>query len=116
MTSARDLYLTRGLRLETLDLEIDGTRSVLVAAICNNMVVGTFEIFFHESRQAVVLNLFVRPDFRKLGIGKQLMEFAAELARARDCTAVVVAVHSANTAALEFYQAGGFTLLTKPTV
>lgn len=52
-------------------------------------------------------DLFVRPDFRGLGIGKALLQRVATIALEKDCGRLQWQVLDWNTPAIDFYQAMG---------
>jgi GNAT superfamily N-acetyltransferase len=65
-----------------------------------------------EGRPGLYLeDLFVRPSFRGLGIGKALLKHLAAVALRRGCTRYVWQVLDWNTPSLEFYKAMGAKVL-----
>jgi GNAT superfamily N-acetyltransferase len=65
-----------------------------------------------EGRPGLYLeDLYVRPAFRKHGIGKALLKHLAAVALERGCTRYVWQVLDWNTPSLEFYKAMGATVL-----
>lgn len=76
-------------------------------------VVGGFAVFFHnfstwQGRAGVYLeDLFVRPEYRGVGLGKALLSAVARVAVERGCPRYEWAVLDWNTPALEFYKAQG---------
>jgi len=59
---------------------------------------------FHGAPGIYLEDLFVRPEFRGRGIGKQLLTYLARLARERGCTRLEWAVLNWNTPSIEFYK------------
>lgn len=82
---------------EVIFAEIDGTP------------VG-FALFFHNfstflGKPGIYLeDLFVKPEHRKKGVGKQLLMHLARLARERDCGRFEWAVLNWNESAIAFYE------------
>lgn len=56
-------------------------------------------------------DLFVRPEFRRQGIGKALLTYVAQLAVERDCGRLEWSVLDWNEPAIAFYQRLGATVL-----
>jgi ribosomal protein S18 acetylase RimI-like enzyme len=54
-------------------------------------------------RVLFVIDLWVRPWTRRLGVGRKLMETAAELGRQRNCGYLLWSVFKPNTLARQFY-------------
>jgi ribosomal protein S18 acetylase RimI-like enzyme len=54
-------------------------------------------------RVLFVIDLWVRPWTRRLGVGRKLMDAAADLARARNCGYLLWSVYKPNTLARQFY-------------
>lgn len=54
-------------------------------------------------RVLFVIDLWVRPFARRLGVGRKLMEAAADLARARNCGYLLWSVFKPNLLARQFY-------------
>lgn len=57
---------------------------------------------------AQLLQLAVRPDFRRRGIGRALLEAAMECSRARNCGRMELECRAENTAARNLYREFGF--------
>ena len=59
---------------------------------------------FHGAPGIYLEDLFVKPEFRGRGIGKQLLTYLARLAKERGCTRLEWAVLNWNTPSIEFYK------------
>lgn len=55
-----------------------------------------------------IYHLFVRPGWRKAGIGRALIERAKAVARSAGCVALRVGTHPENEAAVSYYLSQGF--------
>lgn len=81
-----------------------------------------FAVFFHNfstwtgTRGLYLEDLFVRPDARRLGIGRALLARLAAIAIDRGCTRFEWAVLDWNQPAIEFYQSLGAAPMTEWTV
>ena len=88
---------------------------VLIA--CKNGTPAAFALFFHNfstflGRRGLWLeDLFVKPQFRRQGCAKALLQALARLARDRGCGRFEWAVLDWNASAIEFYQTLGATVL-----
>jgi GNAT superfamily N-acetyltransferase len=84
--------------------------------------VAGFALFFHNfstflGRPGIYLeDLFVRPQFRRRGIGKALFNRLAQVAVARGCGRLEWAVLDWNEPALRFYRALGAEAMSDWTV
>ena len=88
---------------------------VLIATVAGKP--AGFALFFHTfstflSRRGLWLeDLFVYPEHRGTGIGKQLLTTLAGIAKARDCGRFEWAVLDWNQPAIAFYERLGATIL-----
>ena len=65
----------------------------------------------HEcGKIAEIQELFVRPDMRGLGIGRQLLAKAANMAKYRRCLNMEVSTNQKRTEAVRFYESQSFQL------
>ena len=65
--------------------------------------------------EAQIMNLAVRPVYRRRGIARLLLDAAIQSARREGATAVVLEVRAGNTPAIELYTAAGFrTVAVRP--
>ncbi len=83
----------------------------------NSQVVVGFALFFHTystflGRRSLWLeDLFVRPEYRGAGLGRQFMLALAKIARERGCGRFEWAVLDWNAPAIRFYEALGAAVL-----
>ena len=77
-------------------------------------VVGTFQILFNRtltgrgSLSMIIEAVQTRPDMRGKGIGAQMIGYAIEEAKRRDCRLVQLTSNAARTDAHRFYERLGF--------
>ena len=77
-------------------------------------VVGTFQILFNRtltgrgSLSMIIEAVQTRPDMRGKGIGAQMIDYAIEEAKRRDCRLVQLTSNAARTDAHRFYERLGF--------
>jgi streptothricin acetyltransferase len=64
----------------------------------------------HWNRLAIVWDIAVEPAFRRLGVGRQLMEQAIGWARERGLPGVMLETQNINVAACRLYESCGFVL------
>lgn len=78
-------------------------------------VVGTFQILFNRtltgrgSLSMIIEAVQTRPDMRGKGIGAQMIGYAIEEAKRRDCRLVQLTSNAARTDAHRFYERLGFS-------
>jgi ribosomal protein S18 acetylase RimI-like enzyme len=90
-----------------LDLPHEGKLSQLLAFDERGLVVGT--ISADCKGNSVEFNrLYVAPDCRRKGIGKELVRRIIQAAQNNECKSVRCAVHPKNTEAVAFYESLGF--------
>lgn len=83
----------------------------------NSPMAAGFALFFHTystflGRRTLWLeDLFVRPEYRRNGLGRQLLKALAALAVERDCGRFEWAVLDWNVAAIDFYESLGASVL-----
>ena len=107
----------------TLAAQLFGARpaaEVIIAEVDGHP--AGFALFFHNfstflgQRGLYLEDLFVRPRFRGLGLGKRLMVRLARLAVERDCGRFEWSVLDLNTPAIDFYRSLGAVGLEEWTV
>lgn len=90
------------------------TRNQLHVAELGGKVVGCFQLTYtpgltYQGRErATIEGVRVAQTMRGQGIGKAMMEYAIDLARARDCVLVQLTTDKRRDEAHEFYRALGF--------
>lgn len=85
----------------------DGSDGLLLAGVC-----GLWETTRpYSGRQLEPDHVVVLPEVRSLGVGRRLMAWVYDLARAEGCETVELNAYLANTRAHAFYAADGFTTL-----
>lgn len=62
----------------------------------------------HDEPYGLLENVFVEPEFRSKGIGRQLLETAIAEAKSRGCYKLLGTSRHSNTAAHKFYEKFGF--------
>ena len=84
--------------------------------------IAAFSLFFHNYSTFLgkpglyIEDIYVRPEFRGRGLGKQLFAEIASLARARQCGRIEWWVLNWNESALEFYKTMGAEPMNQWTV
>ncbi len=119
---------------EKLSDEVIATTESLEATLFGNtkyaeVIIGerngeaiTFALFFHNystflAKPGLYLeDLFVKPDYRSLGIGKHMLAFLARTAIDRGCGRFEWSVLDWNTRAIDFYKSLGAIPLSDWTV
>jgi ribosomal-protein-alanine N-acetyltransferase len=73
----------------------------------DNLIEG-YAVISVAAGEAHLLNLCVRPESQRQGIGRKLLVYAASLARRRDAEILLLEVRPSNHAALKLYRDMGF--------
>ena len=60
-------------------------------------------------RAATLESMYVRPEFRRLGVGAELVERCLSWAREREASRASVTAYAANEGAIRFYEREGFS-------
>jgi ribosomal protein S18 acetylase RimI-like enzyme len=95
------------------EIEADKNNELVVAEM-DGAIVGTLQITFTPSisflggKRATVESVRVDEKYRGRGIGKELMKWAIERARAENCFAVQLTTNADRTDAHRFYESLGF--------
>ena len=94
-------------------IEDPQTEYLLGAAAAGDPPTGVCQLRFrhglwHEATDCWLEDLYVSDDARGAGLGRVLVDAAAERARARGCARVELDVSDANPPALALYEAAGF--------
>lgn len=97
--------------LEEFRKEVEDGRLELLAAFCDEDVLGVLVISYGLSisaggRFASIEELYVRPDSRRQGAGRRLLEVAGERCRARGVS--YIEVQTVEDEAQAFYEACGY--------
>ncbi len=67
-----------------------------------------YDLFHNPSKEGWIGLLFVLPEYRHRGIGKELMQKMKDCFRSKGCTSVKLLVLSDNTDAIRIYEKNGF--------
>jgi len=83
-------------------------------AVADNVLAGYARTYFHKDEQRLyVQQLYILPSFQGMGIGKQLMAFAADHAKTFSLDRVWLGVMVQNISALTWYQRMGYQITEK---
>jgi GNAT superfamily N-acetyltransferase len=91
--------------------------ALIAREVGKNEAAAGFALFFHTfstflgQRGLWLEDLFVYPEFRSKGVGRQLLAELAAIARSRDCGRFEWAVLDWNAPAIAFYERMGATLM-----
>jgi ribosomal protein S18 acetylase RimI-like enzyme len=109
-----DFPTEESLRSDLPRLLADGDTEFLVAGSPSCPCAGFLQQRYRHSLwlsapEAYIEDLFVAEDARRQGIGRRLVEFAAERAKARGCPIISLDTTERNEQALSLYQGLGFS-------
>jgi len=93
---------------------VDDQNVVGFVAEVDGAIAGYEKTFYNrEEKRLYVQQLYILPRHQGLGLGKQLMAFAADHAKTYDLDRVWLGVMVDNTAALLWYQNMGYQIIEK---
>lgn len=92
---------------ETLERELDAPGSVVLVATDGDEVIG-FSHAVVTGGEATILRLYVHPDHRREGIGKDLLGHTIREAASRAADRITAMVLSENDLGNAFYRSAGF--------
>lgn len=111
-----DWYLNNELSLKRLQEQLKNAHSFFYFLNQGSQVVGYLKLNINDAQSEdqggdalEVERIYVRPDYKRLGYGRQLMDFAIKRAYQLDKKFVWLGVWEYNHAAQKFYEALGFT-------
>ena len=89
-------------------------RTCLRAGLCcwvlaRHRVIDAYGIMAFAADTAHIMNLCVRPESQRQGLGRQMLTHLLALARNRRTTTALLEVRASNHAAIALYEAMGFT-------
>ncbi len=67
--------------------------------------------YWEAPQEAHIINLAVAPDFRKRGLGLEMMEYCLEFARKKGAALATLEVRESNEAAKRLYEKCGFIIV-----
>lgn len=73
--------------------------------------VGGYMGYWEAPQEAHIINLAIGPDFRKRGLGQQMMEFCMDYAQKRGAHLATLEVRQSNEAAQRLYEKCGFRVV-----
>ena len=100
--SAYEFPWSMGIFCDCLRVGYDCRVLVLEGRVAGYGIVSTL------SHEAHVLNLCISPEYRRMGLARQLLQHLLELAAARGIQQVFLEVRPSNLAALRLYRQFGF--------
>jgi len=104
--SSRYLHNDPELAIET---KIKHSKDLFFVAYENNLIVGTVMVGF-DGHRGWIYSLAVKPDFRKKGIGTQLMKEAINKLKSLGCLKVNLQIEEDNSGVVDFYEKIGFSI------
>jgi ribosomal-protein-alanine N-acetyltransferase len=90
--------------------ELYKPRSIPKVAVLDDTVIG-YVCIDYVMEDGHILNLAVRPDYRKSGIARALVADALEELRLKECRFVYLEVRASNLAARRLYESFGFKVV-----
>lgn len=101
--------MTKGIHYLPLETTIDGRTETQIVAVqeCAHLV-GVVKVQFKERTSAAVRQLFVDPEYRKLGIGSEMMRLCIHAAMSAGCQTIALNLAATNRGTFPFYEKLGF--------
>lgn len=69
---------------------------------------GYFAYDFKVEKEVFISKLYIHKDFRRIGLGKRVLDFITKEAQAQGCTAMTLSVNKDNSNSIQFYISYGF--------
>lgn len=88
--------------------------SILLVSCDDEKVIGSLQVTFTQylsckgSMRATIENVYVSESYRNLGVGTQLMKYAVNLAKDKNCSIVQLTSNKTRKDAHRFYERLGF--------
>ncbi|MCF7823739.1 MAG: GNAT family N-acetyltransferase [Candidatus Marinimicrobia bacterium] len=100
--------------LDKLQILFDSKIVTGCVAVVDEKVVGYSKTHWNEKRaEFFITSLYVLPQFQKLKLGKDMLNFGIEAAKKHDADRVWLGVMIENTPAIEWYHRQGFVFIEK---
>ena len=101
--------------LQLADPSLDQINTYLTSGSCflavtANRVVGVMVLDQIDSSTTEIKNIAVDPSFQGQGIGKRLLDYAAETSLKANCKNLVIATGNSSTDQMRLYQKAGFEM------
>lgn len=81
--------------------------------VCENEIICGFAGLWFNIDEAHIMNIAVKKDFRKKGIGSELLKFLIEEAKNKEKICITLEVRDDNIPAIELYKKFDFDILGK---
>jgi len=92
-----------------IDSKLAAADGLFFVAVSEGVIVGTVMAGYDGHRGWIYL-FAVHPDWRKQGIGSQLLSFAEGQLASRGCMKINLQIDEANKQVQGFYEAGGYSV------
>ena len=103
-------YRVSGHTLASVEARVQQVEGGYVA-LANDRIAGCVLLNIEESRSVVrIEELIIGHLYRRYGVGRLLLNCAADWARERDCWAITLEIQSSNFPAIQFYLRNGFEI------
>ena len=94
---------------ELLQKQIEENPDLYLGAFINDKLIGCILATF-DGRKGWINRLAVSPEYRKRGIGQQLIDAAEKALKKRGATVIGVLIFDTNTASLNLFEKMGYTI------
>ena len=84
--------------------------------ICGDQKAGYFAYDGVAEKEVFISKLYIHKDFRRRGLGRRILDFISNEARALGCTAMTLSVNKDNSDSIQFYTAYGFQTIKSQKV
>ena len=84
--------------------------------LCGGQKAGYFAYDSIAEKEVFISKLYIHKDFRRRGLGRRILDFISNEARALGCTAMTLSVNKDNSDSIQFYTAYGFQTIKSQKV
>lgn len=93
-----------------MPVEIAGKKITVCHALDGGAVIGTATVMHEGLEVAEIARVFVRPEYRRKGLGRTLVEQCCAFAGDSGCSAISLIVEGNNAVVIPWYGSMGFRL------
>jgi GNAT superfamily N-acetyltransferase len=117
LTDAFERYIARSLleEIDRIPAYYGERRGSFWVATAQSGIIGMFGLEQADQATAELRRMYVNPDARRHGVGRNMLAFAEDVARRNACRLMVLSTSELQPAAISLYRNCGYRLLREET-